>query len=69
MCPAPVRGRSQADRRNEDSAPDRQDLRTARRQTEANRYSPGDYVLVTEAEPVYIYGAVVSPNGVYLRER
>ncbi|HEY0730629.1 MAG TPA: polysaccharide biosynthesis/export family protein [Pyrinomonadaceae bacterium] len=30
---------------------------------------PGDYVLVTEAEPVYIYGAVVSPNGVYLREQ
>jgi polysaccharide biosynthesis/export protein len=29
---------------------------------------PGDYVLVTEAEPVYIYGAVASPNGVYLRE-
>src|SRR5690242_8074713 len=30
---------------------------------------PGDYVLVTEAEPVYIYGAVVQPNGVYLREQ
>lgn len=30
---------------------------------------PGDYVLVTEAEPIYIYGAVVSPNGVYLREQ
>jgi len=30
---------------------------------------PGDYVLVTEAEPVYIYGAVASPNGVYLREQ
>lgn len=29
---------------------------------------PGDYVLVTEAEPVYIYGAVVSPNGIYMRE-
>ena len=29
---------------------------------------PGDYVLVTEAEPVYIYGAVASPNGVYMRE-
>ena len=29
---------------------------------------PGDYVLVTEAEPVYITGSVVSPNGVYLRE-
>jgi polysaccharide biosynthesis/export protein len=30
---------------------------------------PGDYVLVTEAEPVYITGAVASPNGVYLREQ
>lgn len=29
---------------------------------------PGDYVLVTEAEPVYITGSVVSPSGVYLRE-
>jgi polysaccharide export outer membrane protein len=30
---------------------------------------PGDYVLVTEAEPVYITGAVLSPGGVYLREQ
>lgn len=29
---------------------------------------PGDYILVTEAEPVYITGAVVSPQGVYMRE-
>jgi len=29
---------------------------------------PGDYVLVTEAEPVYMTGAVVSPSGIYLRE-
>jgi polysaccharide export outer membrane protein len=29
---------------------------------------PGDYILVTEAEPVYITGAVMSPSGVYLRE-
>lgn len=29
---------------------------------------PGDYVLVTEAEPVYITGAVMSPGGLYLRE-
>jgi len=28
---------------------------------------PGDYVLVTEAEPVYITGAVVSPTAVFLR--
>jgi polysaccharide export outer membrane protein len=30
---------------------------------------PGDYVLVTEAEPVYITGAVMSPGGLYLREQ
>jgi polysaccharide export outer membrane protein len=29
---------------------------------------PGDYVLVTEAEPIYITGSVVSPSGIYLRE-
>lgn len=29
---------------------------------------PGDYVLVTEAEPVYITGSVMSPSGIYLRE-
>lgn len=29
---------------------------------------PGDYVLVTEAEPVYITGSVMAPNGVYLRD-
>ena len=29
---------------------------------------PGDYVLVTEAEPVYITGSVNQPGGVYLRE-
>lgn len=29
---------------------------------------PGDYVLVTEADPVYITGSVMSPGGVYLRE-
>jgi len=30
---------------------------------------PGDYVLVTEAEPVYITGAVLSPGGIFLREQ
>ena len=30
---------------------------------------PGDYVLVTEAEPVYITGSVQSPGGVYLRDQ
>jgi polysaccharide biosynthesis/export protein len=29
---------------------------------------PGDYVLVTEAEPVYITGSVMSPGGIYLSE-
>jgi polysaccharide export outer membrane protein len=29
---------------------------------------PGDYVLVTEAEPIYITGSVVSPGGIFLRE-
>ena len=30
---------------------------------------PGDYVLVTEAEPVYITGAVNQPGGIYLRDQ
>src|SRR6185295_3066476 len=43
------------------------DLRTGKR--EANPIiRPGDYVLVTEAEPVYITGAVMSPGGLYLRD-
>jgi polysaccharide export outer membrane protein len=29
---------------------------------------PGDYVLVTEAEPVYVTGSVVSPQGIFMRE-
>jgi len=29
---------------------------------------PGDYVLVTEAEPVYVTGAVLSPGGIYMRD-
>jgi polysaccharide biosynthesis/export protein len=44
------------------------DLRAGK--PEANPFiRPGDYVLVTEAEPVYITGAVLSPGGVYLREQ
>ncbi len=43
------------------------DLRTGKR--EANPViRPGDYVLVTEAEPVYITGAVMAPGGLYLRD-
>ena len=30
---------------------------------------PGDYVLVTEAEPVYVTGSVVSPQGIFLRDQ
>ena len=30
---------------------------------------PGDLVLVTEAEPVYITGSVMSPGGILLRDR
>jgi polysaccharide export outer membrane protein len=30
---------------------------------------PGDYVQVTEAEPVYITGSVISPQGVFLRDQ
>jgi polysaccharide export outer membrane protein len=44
------------------------ELRSGKR--EANPViRPGDYVLVTEAEPVYITGAVMSPGGIYLREQ
>jgi polysaccharide biosynthesis/export protein len=30
---------------------------------------PGDYVLVTEAEPVYMTGSVMNPTGIYLRDK
>ena len=30
---------------------------------------PGDIVLVTEAEPVYITGSVVAPQGIFLRDQ
>ncbi len=30
---------------------------------------PGDFILVTEAEPIYITGSVVSPQGIYMRDR
>jgi polysaccharide export outer membrane protein len=44
------------------------DLRSGK--AEANPViRPGDYVLVTEAEPVYITGAVNMPGGVYLRDQ
>jgi polysaccharide export outer membrane protein len=29
---------------------------------------PGDYILVTEAEPVYMTGSVVAPQGIFMRE-
>lgn len=30
---------------------------------------PGDYISVTEAEPVYITGSVATPQGIYMRDR
>jgi len=30
---------------------------------------PGDYIIVTEAEPVYIIGSVNSPQGIFLRDQ
>jgi hypothetical protein len=45
-----------------------QDLKSGK--PEANPFiRPGDYVVVTEAEPVYITGSVVSPQGVYMRDQ
>lgn len=36
---------------------------------EANPFiRPGDYIIVTEAEPVYITGSVTSPQGVFMRD-
>jgi len=29
---------------------------------------PGDYIMVTEAEPVYVTGSVVAPGGIYLKD-
>lgn len=37
---------------------------------EANPFiRPGDYVVVTEAEPVYITGSVNAPQGVYMKDQ
>ncbi len=45
-----------------------QDLKSGK--AEANPIiRPGDYIVVTEAEPVYITGSVVSPQGVYMRDQ
>jgi polysaccharide export outer membrane protein len=30
---------------------------------------PGDYILVTEAEPVYVTGSVASPQGIFMRDQ
>jgi len=30
---------------------------------------PGDYILVTEAEPVYVTGSVFAPQGIFLRDQ
>jgi polysaccharide export outer membrane protein len=38
--------------------------------TEANPIiRPGDYILVTEAEPIYVTGSVYAPQGLYLRDQ
>lgn len=38
--------------------------------TEANpMIRPGDYILVTEAEPIYVTGSVNSPQGVFMRDQ
>jgi polysaccharide export outer membrane protein len=43
------------------------DLRLGK--TEANPYiRPGDIVIVQEAKPVYLVGAVTSPQGLYIRD-
>jgi polysaccharide biosynthesis/export protein len=44
------------------------DLKVGRR--EANPLiRPGDYIIVTEAEPIYITGSVVAPQGVLARDQ
>lgn len=43
------------------------DLRTNKAQANP-LIRPGDYILVTEAEPVYITGSVVAPQGIFMRE-
>jgi len=30
---------------------------------------PGDYIIVTEAEPVYMIGSVMAPQGIFLRDQ
>lgn len=45
-----------------------QDLKSGK--PEANPIiRPGDYIVVTEAEPVYITGSVIAPQGVYMRDQ
>lgn len=45
-----------------------QDLKAG--MVEANPFiRPGDYIIVTEAEPVYVTGSVVAPQGVYMRDQ
>lgn len=44
-----------------------EDLKSGK--AEANPFiRPGDYIIVTEAEPVYITGSVTSPQGVFMRD-
>ena len=44
-----------------------EDLKAGR--AEANPFiRPGDYIIVTEAEPVYITGSVTAPQGVFMHD-
>ena len=71
MCPgAGRRSGSRADRWNKIPLQIVKISSSAAGKPEANPFiRPGDYVLVTEAEPVYITGAVMSPGGIYLRDQ
>lgn len=41
----------------------------SRNKAEANPFiRPGDFITIVEAEPVYVSGSVVSPQGVYMKE-
>jgi polysaccharide export outer membrane protein len=45
-----------------------QDLKAGK--VEANPFiRPGDYIIVTEAEPIYMTGSVISPQGIFMREQ
>ena len=72
MCPAPGEVVKQKTAASDDAAQLElykiSDLRMGKE--EADPYiRPGDVVIVTEGEPVYITGAVVAPQGLYMRDQ